>query len=461
MSAWVLAHRGFEPASEGLREALCTLGNGYVATRGAAPEARADGVHYPATYAAGVFNRLSSTVAGRTLEDESIVNLPNWLPLTFRAEGGCWLDDAELLEQRLELDMRRGVLTRFARVRDGAGRATTVTQRRIVSMDDPHLVALETTLVPENWSGLLQVRSSLDGTVRNAGVARYRALAGEHLTAIEAGEADGETVVLRAQTTSSRILVAEAARTRVTRDGAALAVERTLRPGAPRGRARALRRGSYGGAGDDREGRRPDHVARPSPVRASPRGLPHGRQGARLRRTPGEARGRLARPLASVRDLSRGRRGANRPHRQPPPVPSPADPLSSHGRARRGRAGPRPPRRGIPRPCLLGRALRDPVHHAPAAAASPRIASLPVPAAARSALGGAGGGLLGRDVPVAEWQRRARGDSALPPEPALRSLEPRQLLASAARQRRDRLQRLALLPGHRRCRLPRQDSVRS
>jgi alpha,alpha-trehalase len=95
-------------------------------------------------------------------------------------------------------------------------------------MDDPHLVALESTLVPENWSGLLQVRSSLDATVRNAGVARYSALADEHLTAIEAGEADGETVVLRAQTTSSRILVAEAARTRVARNGAALTAERRL-----------------------------------------------------------------------------------------------------------------------------------------------------------------------------------------------------------------------------------------
>jgi alpha,alpha-trehalase len=105
---------------------------------------------------------------------------------------------------------------------------TTVTQRRIVSMDDPHLVALETTLVPETWSGLLHVRSSLDGTVGNAGVARYRALAAEHLTAIEAAETDGETVVLRAQTTSSSVVVAEAARTRVTRDGAALAVERAL-----------------------------------------------------------------------------------------------------------------------------------------------------------------------------------------------------------------------------------------
>jgi alpha,alpha-trehalase len=228
VSIWVLEYRGFEPASEGLRETLCTLGNGYVATRGAAPEGRADGVHYPGTYATGVFNRLSSTVAGRTFEDESIVNLPNWLPLTFRAEGGCWLAEAELLEQRLELDMRRGVLTRLARVRDHAGCVTKVTQRRIVSMDDPHLVALESTLVPENWSGLLQVRSSLDATVRNAGVARYSALADEHLTAIEAGEADGETVVLRAQTTSSRILVAEAARTRVARNGAALTAERRL-----------------------------------------------------------------------------------------------------------------------------------------------------------------------------------------------------------------------------------------
>ena len=61
---------------------------------------RADGVHYPATYVAGVYNRLATTVAGRTLEDESIVNLPNWLPLTFRAEDGCWLEAAEFLEHR-------------------------------------------------------------------------------------------------------------------------------------------------------------------------------------------------------------------------------------------------------------------------------------------------------------------------------------------------------------------------
>ena len=49
MSAWTLAYDGFDPPDERLREALCTLGNGYFATRGAAPEAVADAVHYPGT----------------------------------------------------------------------------------------------------------------------------------------------------------------------------------------------------------------------------------------------------------------------------------------------------------------------------------------------------------------------------------------------------------------------------
>ena len=53
MSDWALIYDGFDPATERLREALCTLGNGYFATRGAAPEANADDTHYPGTYLAG------------------------------------------------------------------------------------------------------------------------------------------------------------------------------------------------------------------------------------------------------------------------------------------------------------------------------------------------------------------------------------------------------------------------
>ena len=36
MSEWIFRYDGFDPGKQGLREALCTLGNGYFATRGAA-----------------------------------------------------------------------------------------------------------------------------------------------------------------------------------------------------------------------------------------------------------------------------------------------------------------------------------------------------------------------------------------------------------------------------------------
>jgi alpha,alpha-trehalase len=227
MSVWILEFEGFDPAGEGLRETLCTLGNGYLATRGAVPEAKPDGIHYPGTYVAGIYNRLASNVAGRTVEDESIVNLPNWLRLTFSVDDGSWMEAAELIDSHEELDLRRGILTRLGRVRDDGGRITQVTQRRLVSMDDPHLAALETTIVSENWSGRLQIRSLLDGGVTNSGVARYRALAGDHLVDVETAHVDDETVTLETRTRQSRILVAEAARTRLHRNGEPVTAART------------------------------------------------------------------------------------------------------------------------------------------------------------------------------------------------------------------------------------------
>lgn len=225
--AWTFS--GFDPADEGRREALCVLGNGYFATRGAAPEAEDDGVHYPGTYAAGCYDRRTAEVAGQEITTESMVNLPNWLPLTFRFDDGDWFDLSRctLLEHEIALDLERGLLSRRCRFRDRAGRTTTLTQRRIVHMGLPHLAALETTLVPEDHSSTITFRSGLDGRVRNTGVARYEALEGAHLTGFEVHEHSPETLGLRARTAWSRIEVAEAARTRVRTDGREPNVPRT------------------------------------------------------------------------------------------------------------------------------------------------------------------------------------------------------------------------------------------
>ncbi len=216
MNAWTLTYDGFDPRAEGLREALCALGNGCFVTRGAAPESAADAVHYPGTYLAGGYNRLETRIAGRVVENEDLVNLPNWLALSFRIEDGDWFDlrKFEILSYRQELDLRAGLLTRTVRFRDAKGRRTTLTQRRLVHMAQPHLAALETTWVAEDWSGRMEVRSALDGRVANRGVGRYRNLNGQHLVPLETGRIGNETIWLKVQTAQSEIRVAQAGRLR-------------------------------------------------------------------------------------------------------------------------------------------------------------------------------------------------------------------------------------------------------
>jgi trehalose/maltose hydrolase-like predicted phosphorylase/beta-phosphoglucomutase-like phosphatase (HAD superfamily) len=229
-SVWALVYDSFDPARQGLREALCALGNGYFVTRGALPEATADGVNYPGTYVAGLYNRAKTEIAGRTVENEDLVNVPNWLPLRFRLAGGDWFDaqQADVLEHRFELDMRHGTLTRHLVWQDAEGRRTSMVQRRLVSMKDEHLAGLETTFTAENWSGTLEVRSGLDGRVVNAGVKRYRDLNPRHLQVLGQAEVDTETVDLQVETIQSHVRVALAARTRLLRDGARVEADRRL-----------------------------------------------------------------------------------------------------------------------------------------------------------------------------------------------------------------------------------------
>lgn len=221
MNKWTLVYDGYDPKQEGLREALCTLGNGCFATRGAAPESVADGVHYPGTYLAGGYNRLQTKIAGHVVENEDLVNLPNWLVLSFRVENGEWLDlqKVEILSYRQELNLRHGVLTRIVRFRDAEDRCTTLTQRRIVSMANPHLAALETTWQAENWSGRIEVCSALDGRVINDGVARYRSLNGKHLVPVETDTPAEDSIYLKVRTSQSQVNIAQAARMRWFGDG--------------------------------------------------------------------------------------------------------------------------------------------------------------------------------------------------------------------------------------------------
>ena len=87
MNDFLLVYDGFDPAEEGLREALTSTGNGYFCTRGCAEWEDADGTHYPGTYAHGIYNRRTTVMGIHPVPNEDLVNLPNWLVLKLRIEG--------------------------------------------------------------------------------------------------------------------------------------------------------------------------------------------------------------------------------------------------------------------------------------------------------------------------------------------------------------------------------------
>jgi trehalose/maltose hydrolase-like predicted phosphorylase len=216
---FVLVYDGFDPSSEGLREALTSTGNGYFCIRGAVEWEDADDVHYPGTYAHGVYNRESTIVGGRPVPNEDLVNLPRCLSLRLciEDEDPIRLSNVELLSYRHTYDVRYALVTRELRFRDRAGRETSLRSRRFVSMGRMHLGALEWEIVAANWSGRVKVLSVLDGRVLNRGVPRYHPLWGRHLDPEGPRTYGDDVIALKVRTRQSRIEIAEAARTRVYR----------------------------------------------------------------------------------------------------------------------------------------------------------------------------------------------------------------------------------------------------
>ena len=456
------------PGAEGLREALCTLGNGYFATRGAAPEARrrrrltTPGPTWP-----GSTTGWPPSVAGRAVENESIVNLPNWLPLTFRAEDGCWLDAAaEILEHRQELDLRRGVLIRLARFRDDAGRITRVTQRRFVSHGRPAPGRARDDHRRRELVGPVAGARAARRRVSNSGVARYRALAG-----------DSPRPRSRPRASTTRRWRLQAQTRALAHPRGAGGADPPLPDGARRrGRADAAARSqassgtssmptSAKASRDRREGRRRS-TPHATPAISEPGDAARERVGAtrrRLRRAARAARLAWHQLWRRFGISHRGGRGAGRAdpatstsstccrrsRRTPPTSTSACRPAGCTARPTAGTSsGTR---------CSSSRSSTCGFRELARA-----LAPLPLPAASTRPAGPRReAGLRRGDVPVAERERRAGGDAddatstraraaGCPTTPHL------QRHINAA----DRLQRLAVLPGHRRRRVPAGSTAR-
>jgi HAD superfamily hydrolase (TIGR01509 family) len=223
---WNLLYYGYDAGKEKTRESLLTIGNGYFGSRGAWEESVAGEFQYPATYMAGLYNRLESKVGDRMIENEDIVNAINWLPVTFRIDKGKWFatDNMTIVSIRRRLHMNKGFLCRMMIVRDKEGMETLIHSRRFASMDNPHLAGIRYSVTPLNYSGRIEIKTELRGNHINDGVDRYRSLNQKHLEPVKEGNT-GNLQYLEVKTTQSGIHIAAAARITAERDKKAAAVE--------------------------------------------------------------------------------------------------------------------------------------------------------------------------------------------------------------------------------------------
>lgn len=215
---WRLIYEGYDPAHEGHREALTTLGNGYLAVRGAAPESSKSDVHYPGTYLAGVYNRLVSVIQGQEVEDEHMVNAPNCLVMDVRLDGTDWLSQGglKIIRERRVLDMRRAILERDVVLEAPDGRRLLLGQRKFVSMAQPHLMALSTSVTAMGWNGPAMIRSGVDTGVTNENLPEDALLNHHHLLRLDEPAPDGPVTAVEVETNQSHIRIAAALRTDVS-----------------------------------------------------------------------------------------------------------------------------------------------------------------------------------------------------------------------------------------------------
>jgi alpha,alpha-trehalose phosphorylase len=174
LEPWCIRETAFDTESHFLDETLFALGNGYIGLRGTHEEGYTGpkGTSLDGTYLNGFYESESihypEAAYGLAKTNQFMLNVPN-------AKGiALWLEDERFdpLQGTLDsyervLDFRTGVLRRALEWTSPQGRRVAIASRRLVSMTDKHLFAIEYEVTPLNFSGKVVLVSSVDGAVKN------------------------------------------------------------------------------------------------------------------------------------------------------------------------------------------------------------------------------------------------------------------------------------------------------
>jgi trehalose/maltose hydrolase-like predicted phosphorylase len=198
---WTLIEPQFDPEQLRARETVFTIGNGHLGTRGSFEEGYPQAL--PATLVHGVYDDVPVIYT-------ELVNCPDWLSLVVSVNGERFrLDRGNILRYERQLDLRHGLLRRSVRWRSPTGETLDLQFERFASLADRHVLGLRCQITPIDFSGTIEVQSSLNGYPENQGFDHWEQIDQGKL---EPGTQETQGVWLQIRTRRSHIELGMAAR---------------------------------------------------------------------------------------------------------------------------------------------------------------------------------------------------------------------------------------------------------
>ncbi|MCL1999598.1 MAG: hypothetical protein FWG65_12625 [Turicibacter sp.] len=168
MNNWKIIETNFDMKKNALQESIFSLGNGFLGFRGNLEEmASLDGTYINGFYeTAEMYYEEHKTGFAKNSETMLNVTAAKSVELSVCGEPFSMLG-GEVLEHKRELDMLAGTLKRKTHWRSPQGNEITLRSRRLVSFTDKNIAAFEYEVTAENFDGYLEIKTGVDGDVRN------------------------------------------------------------------------------------------------------------------------------------------------------------------------------------------------------------------------------------------------------------------------------------------------------
>jgi kojibiose phosphorylase len=162
---WDIIQTGFDPKRNLSRETLFSVGNGYMAARAYMDEPYAGDCNttHRGTYMAGIFDDIPG--------EPGIYEMCN-TPCFFECEiilngKPLRVTPDNVADWTYALDMKGGVMTRSFVCTAADGKKTRIKSTRFISLDNVHVAAQRIEIVPENWSGPIELHPGIHGKTFN------------------------------------------------------------------------------------------------------------------------------------------------------------------------------------------------------------------------------------------------------------------------------------------------------